>query len=388
MSNSPSRLSRLLGLIELDPGNVVLRLDAIREAFAVGEWDAARRLLDDGLLAYPGEPQLQGLSGFSHLQAERYNEAEQALRAALVHVKSAELGFNLACALFLQRRYADALEQLRDPLYFSEGPLGAVLRARCLHHLSRPEEAIVDLEKHLGSSPEDAEAHGLLALLLYEKGSSGTARGHVDAALQRDPRQIEALLALASLQSERRELDAARKSFSAILRVDPRCGRAWLGLALLDLRELRMDAAKSNVQIAASHMPEHIGTWHVLGWTYIMLGDIAGAQTAFERALSVDHNFGETHGGLAVIAALQNRPEETRLGIKRALRLDPQSLSAKYAEFLLLQRQGRHDDAKAVLDTVLSRSAGRGGLQYRDLVVAQLQALRARDGSEPPRVYH
>jgi Flp pilus assembly protein TadD len=120
-----------------------------------------------------------------------------------------------------------------------------------------------------------------------------------------------------------------------------------------------------------------------------MLGDVGGAQSAFERAMSVDRNFGETHGGLAVVAALQSREEDARQLVRRALRLDPKSLAARYAEMLLMQRQGRDAEAKAVLDSILSRPAGRGGLQYRELVVAQLQALRARaEDSAPPVVIH
>jgi hypothetical protein len=39
------------------------------------------------------------------------------------------------------------------------------------------------------------------------------------------------------------------------------------------------------------------------------------------------------------------------------------------------------------LESVLSRQAGRGGLQYRDLVIQQLQSLQAR-GDQQTTVYH
>jgi tetratricopeptide (TPR) repeat protein len=389
MTDPSSRLGRLLRYTELDPGNLLLRLDAIREAFAAGGWDAARRMLDAGLQAHPGEPRLQEFSGFLYLREQRYAEAEQSLRAALdAGSKSAELGYHLAMALFMQRQFAEALEYLSGPLSPLEQPLGLVLRARCLHHLRRPDEAIATLQAQLVVSPDDAEVNGLLGLLLYEEGRGNRAREHIDAALERNPRQVEALLALASLQSDGLEVDAARASFDAIVSADTRCGRAWLGLALLNLREMRLDEAKREVQVAATHMPEHIGTWHVLAWTHIMLGDVGGAQQAFDRALAVDRNFGETHGGLAVVAALQNREDEARRSIRRALRLNPQSLAAKYAEILLLQREGRHDDAKVMIESVLSRTAGRDGLQYRELVVAQLKALQSRGVQTKPPVYH
>jgi tetratricopeptide (TPR) repeat protein len=388
MTNPPSRLERLLRYVELDPGNLVLRLDAIREAFAAGNWDAARRMLDAGLVTHAGDAQLLELSGFAYLRAQSYPDAEQALRGALgAGATSPELKYHLAIALFMQRRYADALENLGAQVVAAQLPRGLVLRARCLHHLLRPEEAIEDLETHLGLSPQDPEADGLAALLLYEQGRFELAHAHVNAALRGNPRQVEALLTLASLQSDMQELDAARATLDAVVSVDTRCGRAWLGLALLNLRELKMDAAKRDIEVATAHLPEHLGTWHVLAWTHIMLGEIAGAQAAFERALALDRNFGETHGGLAVVAALQNREEEARQSARRALRLDPLSLSAKYAEMLLLKRAGRHDDARAVLESVLSRQAGRGGLQYRDLVIQQLQSLQAR-GDQQTTVYH
>jgi tetratricopeptide (TPR) repeat protein len=280
--SEPSRLSRLLGFIEIDPANLLLRRDAIHEACGACDWEAARKLLDEGLRIHPGEGDLR------------------------------------------------------------------VLRARCLYHLQRPQDAIADLEAHLGVSPDDAEAHGLLALLSYEQGGTDAACEHVDAALQRDPEQVEALLTRAYVSSDALKLHVARVSFDTAVRVDPRCGRGWLGLALLDLCESRAVEAKRNVQAAASYMPQHIGTWHVLAWANITLGDVAGAQAAFDEALVLDRNFGETHGGLAVIAALQGRDEEARVSVRRALRLDPQALSPKYAEILLLQREGRHEDASVV----------------------------------------
>jgi len=390
MTNTPSRLTRLLRFLELDPRNLALRLDAIRDALDAGSWDIARQLLDDGLLAYPHDPRLQELSGFSHLQAQRYVEAEQALRAALVAgPQTPELSHHLATALFMQRRHADALAQL-DSLESAPGRSpGWVLRARCLHHLRRPVEAIAALESHLGAAPDDAEAHGLLALLSYdERRGDDATRKHVDAALHRNSRQLEALLTLASMQSDAHEIDAARASFREVLRVDSSCGRAWLGLALLNLREMRLTEARRDIEVAANHLPEHLGTWHVLAWVDLMLGDVVGAQSAFATALLLDRNFGETHGGLAVIAALQDREEDARISVRRALRLDPQSLSAKYAEILMLQREGRHREAQAALEALLSRPAGPGGQQYRELIVAQLQALRARADKPAPNSYH
>jgi Tfp pilus assembly protein PilF len=120
-------------------------------------------------------------------------------------------------------------------------------------------------------------------------------------------------------------------------------------------------------------MPDHIGTWHVLAWIEILLGNVPAAHSAFRRALALDRNFSETHGGLAVVDALQGREAEARLHIKRALRLDRQSVAVCYAELLLLRREGKTAQAKAVIDELLARPASAEGLQYRDLVEAHLR---------------
>jgi Flp pilus assembly protein TadD len=120
-----------------------------------------------------------------------------------------------------------------------------------------------------------------------------------------------------------------------------------------------------------------------------MRGDVLSAGVAFDRALVLDRNFGETHGGLAVIACLQGREADARGSIKRATRLDPQGLSAQYARMLLLQRHGRQKEAQDLLEAVMARPVARSDMQYRDLVAAHMRFLRAAAGqNSEPSVLH
>jgi len=385
-ASSSARLNRLLAFVELDAGNLNLRKQAVREAFSIGYWDTARRLLDVGLEAHPQEGELLALSGFSHLQSQRYGDAEDALSNALNQgLDAAEIHYNLAFVQFRQKRYPEALALLA-PAVTAALPMALVLRARCQHHLGQRADAIIDCKAHLVVAPDDGETHGLLGLLLYEQEQYEEARSHIEAALRYNPKQLEAMLVSASLQSDSQHYDAARSSFDTLLQTHPECGRAWLGLALIELTHMQVHAAKRDIELAATHMPEHIGTWHVLAWIHIMLGDILAAELAFDRALGVDRNFGETHGGLAVIAALQGREDDARASIKRALRLDSQSMSAQYAEMLIMQRHGQHNQAQAVLEAILTRPMVRSDQQYRDLVTKQIDYLRARIAEDSDRL--
>lgn len=378
MSNTDSaaRLQRLLRYVEADPANLALRKDTIREAAGVGEWETARTLIDAGLRDFPEDVELLAESGFAYLQSQRYSDAVQALRKVLARgIESAEVSYNLAFALFRQARFEEAIEHLSAPRMARDMPLALVLKARCLHHLRQIEGAVAACKTALAANPDEAEANGLLALLLYDQGCPDGAREHADAAVRREPRQIEALLAIASMQTDAHQFTEARSTYDTLLQADSACGRAWLGKALIELGDMRLEAAVHDIESAARHIPHHIGTWHVLAWTRLLMGEVAAAGAAFEQSLAVDRNFGETHGGLAAIAALQGREKDARDSLKRALRLDPQSLSARYAEMVLLQREGRREEVQAILDAVLERPLAGSDLLYRDLVTLQMKRM-------------
>ena len=74
MSNfsNPVRLTRLLAYVDLDPGNLALRIDAIREASNSRQWETARSLIDAGMQTHPDEASLLALSGLVHLQTQHY----------------------------------------------------------------------------------------------------------------------------------------------------------------------------------------------------------------------------------------------------------------------------------------------------------------------------
>jgi tetratricopeptide (TPR) repeat protein len=255
--------------------------------------------------------------------------------------ESAETRYNLASELFALHRPDEALEYLLPPLMVFELPRTLVLRARCLQSLNRHAQAIVDCRAYLAQDTGDPESNGLLGLLLYEHEERGAARRHIDSALRRDPTQCDALLTTALLQFETEQDDLARATFEKVLGAHPSCGRAWLGLALIELGRSQVKAAKRDILFALRYAPDHVGTWHALAWIEIMLGNIADAEGAFQQALAVAPNFGETHGGLAVIAALRGEADEANILIRRSLKLDLDSMSARYAEAILL------GDAKA-----------------------------------------
>ena len=236
-----------------------------------------------------------------------------------------------------------------------------VLYARVLHQLEQPEAAIDVLQQFLTVQPNHATALGLLALLQYETNSNLSdnlnARATLKKALAIDSEQFEALLALAEIQLAARQITAANDNFNRILVKHPESGRAWSGLAQLAFYEANLDLAENYAQKAVQFMPNHIGTWHVLGWCHILKGNAAQAQLALDQAYALNSNFPDTLGALAVVQAMQGNFSQAEQWIQRAFHHDPESMAAVFAQHVILSQQGDQAAAQQKMNLILSRRA-------------------------------
>jgi Flp pilus assembly protein TadD len=140
---------------------------------------------------------------------------------------------------------------------------------------------------------------------------------------------------------------------------------------MADMLGGRLPEARALFERAVDAMPGHIGTWLAYGWCLLFLGDRADARAAFGRALALDANFGESHGALAVVDALEGHAGPARDGIRRAHGLEPGGLAAAYAQALLDGQA--HDPQRflALAERVLGRHATPDGRRLADVVLAR-----------------
>jgi Tfp pilus assembly protein PilF len=125
-----------------------------------------------------------------------------------------------------------------------------------------------------------------------------------------------------------RHLDVARLRH-------PNDGRTLSAIGMAQLLNSNLEEARIAFTDAIVHMPAHIGTFHGLGWCELMRKNLPAAKAAFEAALALDQTFGESHGGLAVVQAMSAQRDEAEESIRRALKLDPAGLSARFAQAIL-----------------------------------------------------
>lgn len=385
-TSDSSRLTRLLGFLARDPGNTTLLLDALSLAIASADMPQRQRLIDhvqqhaiesaavDAQIAH-----LQLLMG-NYAAASAYGD--KAIQAGISHPA---VLLNTAYGHFYSGDYDSSAAILAKLTAQDDASVDMLLlHARALHHQAKPEPTEHMVLRALQREPAHVEAKGLLALLQYERGDNDGALRLAHDVLAQNQDQLDALLACGAVHFEQGRIEASRKTWLHTVATHPTCGRAWSGLAQLEFNELEFVPAEEHLKIAVIYMPDHIGTWHLLAWLYILQRDSQRAREALDKSYALDRNFGETHGGLAVVDALDGKDEQARVGIRRALKLDPECMSARYAEMLILQKEGKSEAATAAINQVFDRNAPGSNYSGRVLVERWLETHQGKASKTPP----
>lgn len=336
-ANHPQeQLDRAESYLQSDPGNAHLLAMVIDQCLAAGAIERAQKHAQAAMALYPEDAFFQYRWGQVLVGQRKWREAE-AVFAALVAVHAdVNLAYSLANCQIQTGQYPAAFATLAPYSMEPELPApAATLLVRVLHHLGDFEQASALIGRTRERYASDPVFLAAASLLQFDAGELGDAAVLSDAALAAGGHPLEALVVSGSLALSRTETDLAIARFNEALAVNPREGRSWSGLGMASL--LRRDLAGAAVQLekAVTLMPAHIGTWHALGWCKIFSQDLARAEAAFAHALALDHNFGESHGGVAVVAAIKGDRVAAVAAIDRALRLDGESLSARYAQMVL-----------------------------------------------------
>jgi Flp pilus assembly protein TadD len=364
-----ARLAKLRTYREADPANARLLAEIFDLALATGRRDEARATLADARARFPQDDHFAFRAATLAIAERRLDEA-RTLLASLRERQPDDfaIAYNLAYVDVLEGRFAEAGALLEPLASAPDAPVeAATLWLHALHHAGELELARTAARSLLARHPEDPGLLAVVSLALWDLGDVPDARRLADQALERAPHTLAALVTRGSIALGERDASAAAESFTRALSVNKVDGRSWSGLGLASLLSRDFESARTQLQTALEYMPGHIGTWHALAWCHIAGQRLAQAREAFERALAIDRNFAETHGGLAVVAALSGDAAASDTHAKRALGLDPQCISARYAQALLSGEIRDGESFQRLAERLLS---GQGDLAK---VLARLQ---------------
>lgn len=352
-----SRFEQLSALLEQDPTNLRLVTDTANAAIEARQFAEARRLI--ATLSSQGSlsDELVFLDGTAAMGAAEWADAAARFEKLLaIGADAPAIRFNLAWSLAMQKAFDAALALLDEPTVATL-PQAAALSVQLLHQRGDMEEAERRARDSIARFPDHVGLNAVVSTLAIDIEDRDLA-AHCAQQAGDHP---EALVTLATLSLGNDQIGDAAVLFDRALEKNPALPRAWIGRGLSKLLGADKVAAAADIDHGAALFDTHLGSWIAAGWAHLLAGDLATAKERFQTALSLDANFAESHGSLAVIDVMQGRAEEARRATATALRLDRQCFSAALAAMLLALSGGDQAGARQLMERALSTPVGDDG---------------------------
>jgi Flp pilus assembly protein TadD len=364
---------RIEKYLRFDPTNRQLLVSAIELNLALGRNEFAMAHVKSALALYPDDEQVLCLKAHTLSASLEWAAAGEIYLGLLAKLNDPKLAYSLANCQIWQGQHQNAVATLAPYENDAELPATAVTTLlRALHHVGQFDRAMNLVRLHqtrLASEPVFLAAASLLCLDMNDVAQAATFS---KAALELGERPLEALVTDASLSLVASDGEQAAERFTEALAVSPEDGRLWSGLGQANMLTRDMVNATMQLEKAVKLMPNNVATWHALGWCHLLRENLVGAQHAFDTARDIDRNFAETHGALATLAAKRGDRSGAEASVELALRLDPECMSARYAQLILSGAADDPERFRALAMKVIKGRKNAFGVELTDLVKAKV----------------
>lgn len=340
------RLDRLSDYLAADPTNAQLAIECAEAALAA---DLPARALEVlGEIGEGGElgERVANLAGIAAMRTGDQTAA-QARFERLLESRPGDpsLRFNLAWSRALAGDFEKAIGTL-DKATIESLPQAAMLDLQLEHELGEFEQAGEKLHAYLERYPDYGPLQAAASVLAMDLEDIELARACASKVLEHP----DAMATLGSLDLAENRLEAARERFRASIAIKAANPRAHIGLGLTELASGNAAGAVEHLDRGAEQFGDHLGSWIAAGWAHYLAKDPGAARARFETALALDDTFGEAHGSLAALDALEGDLPSAQRRIEVARRLDRKSFSAALAGMLLAVADGESDKARRTFE--------------------------------------
>ncbi|WP_411993480.1 tetratricopeptide repeat protein [Agarivorans sp. DSG3-1] len=344
--------------LNFDPTNIRLIAEVIELSIKSGDIKFAWDLSFDTMKNLEADENCLYWTVYSALACSEYQHVVTWLDSYIFGTEPKSWMFHNYCYAAMRlgqyREIIELLESNREVI--KESPELLLSKAKSQHFLGSFEESEDTLNSFLSSSPSHPEALGQLGLLYVDLGRNSEAKECAQLALSIDKNQLDSLLVLATVELIDLNFSLANSHVKQVLDKSPRLGRALTLKGQLQLNDNAPEKALISFKQAIKTMPNHIGTWHGLAWSYMLLDQLQDSRQCFFSALELDRNFAESHGGLAVLSAISGDLSGSKEYLARALGIDKQSFSGLFCKAIILRKEGHEKKADDLIEIILNSS--------------------------------
>jgi tetratricopeptide (TPR) repeat protein len=320
-----------------------------KDQYATGNFEPARKTVDDALRLDPDHGPLRILSAKLAIEAGNLDRADKDLAAARkANPRDAEADYLAGVVNQRWQKPEVALEFYSTASEKDAGELAYLLaKSEMLVMLGREEEALRTLQAkvvYFESSAVIRDAVGQL-LIQFKKYDDAVTVLRQASILATDDAQIHEHLAYALYFNK--QYGEAVEPFKKVLKNEENAKRADLHLALgkslLEIGKLR--EAKASLETAAQLDDANPAVWVALGRVAMQLGDEKRAELSLKKAAATDPANGEAKLLMGYLRLRQKRFNDALSNFQRAAALDTRDTTSLCMIGYTLQKLGRNDEA-------------------------------------------
>ena len=326
------------------PGDGAAVLDRARRLLRQGAEAEAEALVRSALAAAAGDSGLMQYLGILRLRRGDAAEAEALLRRAVaLRPAAADHRANLGNVLDARGDFAAAADSFRAALARdAANPAIHANLGNALMKLGRVAEAVSAHARAAALKPAEPRFAHALGATLIEAGRFAEAEAALGRAVALAPNLADAHSSLGMARARQGRHAEAEPCYRRALEIDPKHLRAMinLGSALLALRRHEEFAAIQRRALAVD--PDFAEAHANLAAALLVLGDHAGAEAAARRALELKPELAEPRNTLATALERQGRVDEALAVLERAALHGPvdERGEAHFGRALMLLRRG------------------------------------------------
>jgi len=357
----------------------------------------------------PQDAQLFALAGETYMQAKDFTKATEYFeKASTLAPQNAMVHTALAMSKLEQGENARAIAELEKATSLdAKSPQAGILLV--MTHLQQKEydkalAAVKTLEKEQADNPVVQNLKGGIYL---SKQNIANARASFQKAVSLQPAYFPAVANLAQLDLQEKNPDAAKKRFETLLETDKKNAQAMVALSNLAASRGQNDEAKTWLERAVMENPDAVQPAKLLVAHYLRMGAKQNAMSLATKQQSINPGNAdflellaqtqsangdkqaalESYSKLAVLmpdsASIQLRiaavyatmknDAATSDSLKKALRIDPNSVDAYVALVGLAAKKGNYEEALSISRQVQKQQMKSpiGHVLEGDILIAQ-----------------
>jgi tetratricopeptide (TPR) repeat protein len=299
----------------------------------------------------PDDPATIFRQGKQAMQSGQLTLAEEDFRRVIVlDPKSGSAHINLGVAYMREKRWGDALMELRKAESLSPNAAGIQLNIGLVYYRKSDfATAVGPFSAALRQAPDSLQARYLLGLCYFFTNKYKETTDTLAPLWERESANLNYLYVLSIAASKSSNVVLQKQAFDQMLTIGQNrpefhlyVGKAWLA-------GHNTDKALEEFHAAAAARPDMPLVHYFLGRTHMERHEFSEGEAELEKDIAVEPDFAYNYEDLGIMYVLLNQPEKAERCFRQAIARNGSLVNSYFGLAKLYRDDGRYQDALEML---------------------------------------